>query len=385
MNFMGKERDVRREGLKAAPAWVAGIVAGLCSASALAASPSDRVFTVANYPVEARAKDAVAAKEKAHSDGQQAAFGSLLKRLAPVTAYKRLDRLKKVSAAPIMDGVAVRSERNSATQYIASLDFSFEPNAVRDLLRREGVPFVDVQAPKTVVVPLMSDADGTAGPKFRPATSAWNEAWKGLDLDNTLTPVRLEPLQPSIPPDAIQAVLSGKEGIERVLKGEYKSNYLVLAAAEVDASGKKINVTVAGQDAAGPFVWKRSYRINGGDVAYTLELASVITLGVIEGRWKAARTQGMDDGAGGMSGGSGSGSEVELEVQFSSLDEWNDLRGQLLDLPGVDDVRVGTVSAGSAGVSLRYPGGGQSLAAALSQKGLSMVSANGFWRVRTGY
>jgi hypothetical protein len=375
---------VRRDLQKAALAWAAGILAALSAGSALAANPSDKVFTIANYPVEARAKDAVAAKEKAHAEGQQAALGSLLKRLVPVTAYNRIDHLKKVSAASIIDGIAIRSESNSSTQYIASLDFSFEPDAVRDMLRREGVPFVDVQAPKTVLVPMMSDPDATVGPKFRAASNAWNEAWKGLDLDNTLTPLRLETLMPSIPPAAIQGVLAGGEGIQRVLAGEYKSNYVVLAAAEVDTPGKSIVVTVAGQDPAGPFVWKRSYRINNGDVAYTLELASVITLGVIEGRWKVARSQGV--GVAGDGGSGGSGTDVELEVQFSSLSEWNDLRGQLLDLPGVDDVRVGAVSARSAGVSLRYPGGGQSLAATLSQKGLSMTSSNnGPWLVRNGY
>lgn len=372
---------MRRDVQKAAFAWTAGIVAALSAGNALAASASDKVFTVANYPVEARAKDAVAAKEKAHAEGQQAALGSLLKRLVPVTAYNRIDHLKKLSAASIIDGIAIRSESNSSTQYIASLDFSFEPNAIRDMLRREGVPFVDIQAPKTVLIPLMSDPDATSGPKYRAASNAWSEAWKGLDLDNTLTPLRLETLMPAIPPAAIQGVLTGGEGIERVLKGEYKSNYVVLAAAEIDAPGKKINVTIAGQDPAGPFVWKRSYRIADGDVAYALELASVITLGVIEGRWKVARSQGVA-----VEGGTGgSGSDVELEVQFSSLSEWNDLRGQLLDLPGVDDVRVGAVSARSAGVSLRYPGGGQSLAATLSQRGLSMTSSNGLWLVRNGY
>jgi hypothetical protein len=374
---------VRRDVQKAALAWLAGIVAAFSASSALATNASDKVFTIANYPVEARAKDAVAAKEKAQAEGQQAALGSLLKRLVPVTAYNRIDQLKKVSAASIIDGIAIRKESNSPTQYIASLDFSFQPDAVRNLLSREGVPFVDVQAPKTVLVPLMSDPDTTAGPKFRAASNAWNDAWKGLDLDNTLTPLRLEALMPAIPPAAIEGVLAGGEGIDRVLKGEYKSNYVVLAAAEIDSPGKKINVTIAGQDPSGPFVWKRSYRIADGDVAYTLELASVITLGVIEGRWKVARSQGL--GLAG-DGGTGSGSDVELEVQFSSLSEWNDLRGQLLDLPGVDDVRVGAVSARSAGISLRYPGGGLSLAAALSQKGLSMTdSNNGLWLVRNGY
>ncbi len=181
---------MRRDLQKAALAWAAGILAALSAGSALAANPSDKVFTVANYPVEARAKDAVAAKEKAHAEGQQAALGSLLKRLVPVTAYNRIDHLKKVSAASIIDGIAIRSESNSSTQYIASLDFSFQPDAVRGMLRREGVPFVDVQAPKTVLVPLMSDPDATVGLKLRAASNAWNEAWKGLDLDNTLTPLR---------------------------------------------------------------------------------------------------------------------------------------------------------------------------------------------------
>ena len=48
------------------------------------AQAAETVFTVGNYPVEARADNAVAAKTQALADGQQAAFRSLLKRLVPV-------------------------------------------------------------------------------------------------------------------------------------------------------------------------------------------------------------------------------------------------------------------------------------------------------------
>ena len=99
------------------------------------------MFTVGNYPVEARADNAVAAKTKALADGQQAAFRSLLKRLVPVTSYPRLRRLPPIKAGDLVEGVSVRSERNSSTDYIASLDFSFQSKGVRDLLRREGIPF----------------------------------------------------------------------------------------------------------------------------------------------------------------------------------------------------------------------------------------------------
>ena len=167
---------------------ILGALAGLAPIAAHAA-PS-KVYTVANYPVEATAKDAVAAKEKAHAEGQQAAFGALLKRLVPVTAYNRIDHLKFMRAADYMDGVAVRSESNSSTRYIASLDFSFQADAVRGLLSREGVPFVEEQAPRMVLVPVTAETkDGAT--HYTAARGAWASVWNGLDLDNTLTPLKI--------------------------------------------------------------------------------------------------------------------------------------------------------------------------------------------------
>ena len=145
-------------------------------------------YTVANYPVEATAGNAVAAKQQALADGQQAAFRSLLKRIVPVTAYKQLTRISNVKAADLVSGVTVRSERNSATAYIANLDFSFQPDGVRSLLSQQGIPFVDEQAaPVTVVTASLQ------GEPAKPANDngVWHRAWTGLDLDHTITPVSI--------------------------------------------------------------------------------------------------------------------------------------------------------------------------------------------------
>ena len=56
----------------------------------------------------------------------------------------------------------MRTERNSSTDYIASLDFSFQSKGVRDLLRREGIPFVDEQAPAVTLVPVWRSAPAAA-------------------------------------------------------------------------------------------------------------------------------------------------------------------------------------------------------------------------------
>jgi hypothetical protein len=381
--------DVLEDHLTALFARSAVVVFGAALAFVTGAAPagaaSAKVYTIANYPVDATAKDAVAAKEKAHAEGQQAALGALLKRLVPVTAYNRIDALKWLRAADYVDGVAVRSESNSSTRYIASLDFSFQADAIRNVLQREGVPFVEEQSPRMVLVPVMAEV-GDKGTTYRPAGANWAQVWKGLDLDNTLTPLRIAMLQPSIHDDVIAATLNGDDSAERILSNEYKADFVLFAVAEVDSAGKQLDVTLAGIDPAGFVSWRRSYRASDGDVAYAMELAAVVTQGVLEGRWKVAKMEGA--GQGGVTGGgftSGGGSDIHMAVAFTSLGEWNDLRGRLLDTPGIDDVRIGAVSSSSAEVSVRYPGGGASLASVLARQGLTLSDMGGQWTLRSGY
>lgn len=393
-----------------------------CAApAARALAAGDSTFTVGNYPVQARAKNAVAAKETAIADGQQAAFRSLLKRIVPVAAYSSIERLRPVKAADLIAGFSVRSERNSNTEYIASLDFSFQADAVRNLLRREAVPFIDEQAPAVILVPVMR---GSAGDKSVDEAK-WTSTWKGLDLDHTLTPLKLDTLKPQIHPDTLAMLESGDAGAVRILTGEYRANAVVVVIADYDASTKRLNVTFAGQDSVGPLAWKRSYPLIDGDVGYTMELAAVVGLGVLEGRWKATKVEGgagmsAAGGMGGMGGGNayggsgnygttygggggnfgtayggspaygssaggGVGQHVTIDVQFSSDDEWDDIRRQILDTPDVDDVAVNAISSRGAELSLAYPGGGDRLAAVLASRGLSLRNTGGTWVLRSDY
>lgn len=361
-----------------------------------AVAASSKVFTVANYPVDATAQNAVAAKQRAHADGQQAAFGALLKRLVPVTAYNRLDHLKSVQAANYIDGVSVRSEQNSSTRYIASLDFSFQADAMRDLLSREGLPFVEDQSARIVLVPVTAESrDGKL--QYKAASGSWAQVWKGLDLDNTLTPLRIEPLLPVINETAITSALNGDGSIERVLTSEYKAEFVLFAIAEVEQGGKQLNVTLAGIDAAGLVSWRREYKVPDGDVPYAMELAAVISQGVLEGRWKVAKLEGAQSGGfgppagGGYFGGAGyssggGGLPVQMSVMFTSPEEWDELRGRILDMPGINDVRIGTVSPYTAEVSVLYPGGGAGLAQAFASQGLTLTDGGGgYWTLSSRY
>ncbi|WP_045835094.1 DUF2066 domain-containing protein [Hyphomicrobium sp. 99] len=365
--------------------WTATV--GLNSGPAISAS-ADVAYTVANYPVEATADNAVAAKDQAMADGQQAAFRSLLKRLVPVTAYKRLSAVSDLKAGDLVSGVSVRSERNSATDYIASLDFSFQADAVRSALSRQGIPFVDQQAPPVTVLTVMQQGNPPAAGND---SGLWRRAWTGLDLKHTVTPITVKDLKPSIRPDTVAAMLAGDDQGLRALTSDYGTGLVVMAVAEPDMASKKLTVTLAGRDAVGPLLLKRTYRISDGDLDYASQLAAVVALGVLEGRWKAIKTAGPPPAAPSAdmpvwaASTSGNGEDVSLVVEFSSSDQWDQMRAQLLDTPGVDALNIATVTENSADVSLKYPGGAQSLAKALGARGLSLTGANGGWVLRSSY
>ncbi len=188
----------------------------------------NRVFTVGNYPVEARDKNAVAAKEKAHADGQQAALQSLFKRIVPVTSYPSLERLRNLRASDILDGVAVRSERNSPTQYIANLDFTFQAEPVRETLKREGIRssmsrrnrrFSSPSSSRTASMRLHRVCGRRFGvPRSRQRADAAQGA--GVEArDRT---------------GSHQGGRAQGEGMDRVFASEYKSPQVVLAIAEAD-------------------------------------------------------------------------------------------------------------------------------------------------------
>lgn len=381
----GRTVESRRidAGLKRLAIVVVGL--GLAAGRAFAAPAADLPFTVGNYPVDATAANAVAAKEQALADGQKAAFRSLLKRLVPVTSYKRIDKLKAVRAADMIDGVSVRSERNSSTQYIANLDFAFQPNAVRSLLRREGIPFVDLPAPSITLVPVYqapAAGQGAAPSALSQASGqkAWSDAWKGLDLDHALAPAKLVAVKPGVHADTFQMMTKdGDGGGLRIVTGEYASELVLVALAEPDLGSKKLNVTLMGRDSVGQFALKRAYRFQADDFGYTLELAALVALGTMEGRWKALKAR---PAVGGGMAGAQPLQPVQLTVEFRSLQEWQELRQQIAETPGVDDLQVAGQSGRSAEIAVRFPGGGSQLANSLVSQGLDVREAGGAWIVR---
>lgn len=373
---------LRMRGLGLGAILAFGMVAGLCAATTSAEAAS-KVFTVGNYPVEARAGDAVAAKTKAIAEGQKAAFRSLLKRIVPVTAYARLKKIANANVANLIDGTAVRSERNSSTEYIANLDFMFNADSVKALLLRESIPHIDTQASTTVVVPVWYVPDGVQVPAgLANGAKTWADAWRGLDTVNAVAPVKIEAQKPGILPDTIAQLAGGNGAMLRTFASAYGGEeQLVVAIATPDPSTKRLVVTMIGQDTVENINWKHAYRIDPTDAGYTIELASVISHHVLEGRYKAvAQPGGLAGGGGPVTASSGAGGgTLQFGVEFNGMGEWQAISRKLSAIPGVQDLDVAGLSNRGARVVLRYPGPMPALAEAVALQGLSLRNDGPSW------
>lgn len=338
----------------------------------------ERVFTVAKYPIEAEAESAVVAKREAMVDGQRGAFHALLKRLVPVTAYKRLPNPKPGDIDAMTRGLNVRSEQNSRTEYLAEIDFRYDPDQVRQYLRRQRLPFLERQAPEVLLVPVYRNAN-TAAPRYLANAGgqrAWRQAWAELDLDNTLTPVRLAQVKLEIRDDVRRGLADGDLSMLRIFQREYGAERFILASAEPDPTGRRLIVSIAGQDAVGAFHLKRTYPIEDEDLLYSAELATIIGLGILEGRWKAVAADSNS-----LVAAAGPAEDIVFYVRYAGFGQWQGLRQRLANLPGVETFDTGTVSARGAEVRMRYAGGLTALRQRLARDGLPMGQEGNAWVV----
>jgi len=352
-------------------------VAVLCLAAMLALllpSParSGSVFVIANLSVEAEAKDAVLAKKKALETAQRRAMGILMRRLAPFGAYERLPSPKLSIIEELIEGYSVQRESNSATRYLATLDFTFQSNAVRQFLSGYGIPFAEGQASTVMLLPVFVNN----GKIVRTTANPWRKAWRGLDLVNTVTPVKLAAVGGAVTAKVIEGLQANDDSAFEALTAAYKSERFVVALASYDEDSGKLTSHYYGVDAAGAVKLVRDDRVWEGDIRASANHAAMVGLGILEGRWKAVKTPA------GAAGGGGTQMAFGVTVEFAGLQQWQQMRARLTRVPGVQALKITSLSARSADVTLQYPGGAERLSHQLGAFNLFLENAGEAWILR---
>lgn len=347
------------------------------AALAVTAKAEESPFTVAKVTVDVTSKDAVAAKRIGMGKAQKQAFDILLKRFVPLSDAAQLPILEQEDIEGMVNGVSVRSEQMSSTRYIANLDVSFNEQAVRQLLATYGVAYSEIRSPSISILPVVIEG----GAVKAQGAEGWRQAWTSLDLDHGMVPATILQPRPNLDAKTVKAILNDDLAAFEAMRSEYGSAPLVLAVGQIE--GNKLTTRLVGTDGVGDLNLGRTDKIAGGDAKGAARNAAAISFGILENRWKV-----LQSGEGGGVPGEARFEQVPREqetprepaaiprnvvadVEFSGLQHWQEIRGRLMSVRGIQALEVNVLTARAASITFDYAGSLNHLQQELGQVGIA--------------
>lgn len=376
------------------------LVCGVLPLLAQAGRQGSPVYTVSNFQVWAEAKNAVSAKNAALDDGKVIALRMLMKRLTLQTSYKDLPEVAVKDTGKYIQSLSVQDERNSKTEYLATMDFQFSEDAVKQLLRSKGIPFYDRQGPEVTLVPIVDQSllgSEEAGQKPQISQRDWVTSFKTLDLAHGLVPLKTGQRLGMIDESVLVALIRGEGPALTGLYQAYGKQNVVVALLSSAQAANKLRMTLVGRDGVGDILYKRDFLISGGDVLQAADLAAEVALGMFEQRLKIINLKAQQvavkkpvevlpwqtdlQEAPPVEGWQGEvgGARITMRVEFSGLRHWQQIRRKLADVPGLEDINIERLSARGAEVTCQFPGGGEALRAQLAALGMRLQPEGGSW------
>ena len=339
-----------------------------------AAQAEETPYTVSKIAVDVTAKNAVAAKADAMAEAEKRGLNTVLRRVVHFSYYPKLPDLQPEQIEGTVNSLSIRKEQYSTTRYIATLDVIFNEEAVKQLLTSLGVPTSEEQAPTISILPLVIEGNQVKSGVNDP----WRQAWLNLDLTHGLTPATVLQPRPGLELGMVRAVLAGDQGAFAAVQGDYASAPLVIAIGQVEDGGQFIT-RLAGSDGVGRINYGRSDKFEGAPPKEAAQQAASFAYAVLENRWKATQTpeqvapvryeEGAPPQAAPQQGEPGR--IVTAVVLFAGLKEWQQIRGRLAQVPGLQGLEVNSLSARTASITFDYAGSLGRLQKVLADSGFS--------------
>lgn len=353
------------------------------------AHAADSLYEVAKISVDTTAKDAVAARAEGMAEAQIRAVKVVLQRLLPLGAQDQVPEVSADDVEGLVNGVSIRKEENSTTRYIATLDISVNEQGIKQLLQEQAIPYSEERAPPISILPLII-AGGNVKSEGR---EGWRQAWEALDLSHSVTPATILRPRPELSLDAVKAVLAGETQALAAMQEDYGYGPLVIAVG--GAADGEFVTRLAGTDGVGAINFGRSDKV-GGDNAQAAREAAATAFAIIENRWKVSQSGDggatevkYEDGQEGAAGGVEKQQKAEVPrnvvalVEFSGLKDWQDIRGRLMNVAGIQALEVNSLSARAASITFDYAGSLGRLQNELGQNGFVFDERDGTFVLRS--
>ena len=308
-------------------------------ATGYACADTKDVYTIRNISVDESASTVIEARERAMAAARISAARQLINKITLASDRAAVGgiQIDGALASRFAAAVDVEEETAGAGRYRGKLAVVLNPQTVRAHLDSLKVPYLDAQAPLALMVPvapssLQSAWTGAFGERNRgglvpsiTATGIYSATSRWSDVSAEATPQNAR--------RGIIAELQGRDGAWRVVVS---------------------TLTATGTEAVG-----------ATPPAATLADAATAVSTLLDESWKQSSI--IRDSA---------RTTVEAAVRFTSLAEWNTLRGALARSPLVSDFKTTAVAREGALVTFAYAGDETRLRNDLVQRGVTLSQEN---------
>ena len=366
-----------------AVAMIAGL--GFLPAGVNAQTSGSELFLVERVAVDATGDTTEIARGLAFTQGQRQALSTLLDRLGVSAGQIDPQSLSEAELSGLVQSFQVVNERTSPGHYVGELTYQFRPEAVRSMLRDDGVGFADTVSRPVVVVPVYRDG---ADVRLWEGTNAWHEAWLGAPMAQGTVPMLVPygDLQDVTAINQGQAIAGDSAPLEAIAD-VHRAGGAMVVLAEPQPQALSVTVTPHAVD------WLPGHTVLTIDGDPTdpsvLQRAVAETIARVEGHWQSATltpgvagvpaTGPLPDGSGGGSAvppmpSAQGGAELVVVVPIARREDWFLVQQRMAQVPTVASARVVSLSIREATVRLSYSGTQEQLRLALAQYGLSLQS-----------
>ncbi|HWD48455.1 MAG TPA: DUF2066 domain-containing protein [Rhizomicrobium sp.] len=326
----------------------------LALAPAALVSAATDPYTVTNIPVDATAASATEAQTIAINSGKARALQIVLARLVKKDDIAKIPVLDDVALTRLIASYLPQNVRRSTTRYVASMTYSFNPAAIRHLLRSAAIAYTDTTAHPIMIVAM--------APRWV-SHSAWANAWANPKFASGAVPL-VSPVGDTVDAGALSALnfsdatwqdvepaasrVHANEAMLVLLGGANGQTVIKMKRLGLGKSPPVPDATVPGNPP--------------GTIGAAADAASV----AIANYWKSRSA--IDYGR---------RFKLVAEAQVMSLQQWGELLARVGTVSTITDVNVNAMDIGLAKVTLTYVGTADQLHDALNQAKVDLSQKTG--------
>ncbi len=308
----------------------------LCASPSVRAAPVDsKMFSAGGIQVDVTADNAAQAREQALLDGQKRALMVVMERITPSYIADQLSELVPDDIINMVQDMSVLNEKTSSVRYMATLEVRFNPDAVRELLRQNGLPYVRTSGKPLLILPLYKRSQSSP-PVLWDEDNAWLRAWTTRKTESYMMPL-LVPLGDQTDASVLSAdgVVKGDLASASELAKRYDAEGILIV--EMTRKGTAFAVKgMAMDETTASEIPNFSFTVPmAKNTRHTLALAVKKTVEHLESVWKREQMVQFNDAA-----------SIVVMVPVADLKQWETVKSRLSRIPQISSYKLQAARAG---------------------------------------